>query len=71
MTIPSAVVVPDERASVRRGLRARRGSRKRPPAATSRTAGYFFVAFYVVLLLSGPLGISIIDPDNARALQIV
>jgi hypothetical protein len=29
------------------------------------------LAFYVVLLLSGPLVISIIDPDNARALQIV
>ena len=52
MTIPSAVVVPDERASVRRGLRARRRNRKRGPAGTSRTAGYFFVAFYVVLLLA-------------------
>ena len=51
MTIPSATVVPGERVSARRGLRAV-GHRERPPAGSSRTAGYFFVGFYVVLLLA-------------------
>ncbi|HUY59221.1 MAG TPA: sugar ABC transporter permease [Solirubrobacteraceae bacterium] len=51
MTVPSATVVPDERASARWGRRA--GGQ---PAGGSRTAGYFFVAFYVVLLLA--LGIA-------------
>ncbi|MGD1050420.1 MAG: sugar ABC transporter permease [Solirubrobacteraceae bacterium] len=50
MTISSATVVPDERASVRRGRRAG-GHRGGAPAGTSRRAGYFFVAFYVGLLL--------------------
>jgi multiple sugar transport system permease protein len=50
MTVPSATVVPDERVSARRGRRAA-GHRERPPG-TSRTAGYFFVALYVVLLLA-------------------
>jgi len=55
MTAPSATVVPDERASARRGRRAG-GRRGAQPAGGSRTAGYFFVAFYVVLLLA--LGIA-------------
>lgn len=50
MSVPSATVVPGERASARRGGRAA-GIRERPPAGTSRTAGYFFVAIYVALLL--------------------
>lgn len=55
MTVPSATVVPGERASARRGRRAggRRGSQA---AGGSPTAGYFFVAIYVVLLLA--LGIA-------------
>ncbi len=50
MTVPSATAVSSELASTRWGSRA--GSRReRPPAGTSRTAGYFFVALYVGLLL--------------------
>jgi multiple sugar transport system permease protein len=55
MTVPSATVVPGERASTRRGRRAG-GRRGDQPAGDSRTAGYFFVALYVVLLLA--LGIA-------------
>jgi multiple sugar transport system permease protein len=55
MTNPSATVVPDERVSARRGRRAA-GRRNDGPAGGSRTAGYFFVALYVVLLLA--LGIA-------------
>lgn len=51
MTIPSATVVPDERVSVRRGRRAV-VHLERPAAGGSRSAGYFFVALYVVLLLA-------------------
>ena len=50
MTVPSAPAVSGERAGARRGSRAGR-RRERPPAGTSRTAGYFFVALYVGLLL--------------------
>lgn len=50
MTVPSATVVPGERVSARRGRRAG-GQRSALPAGTSRTAGYFFVALYVGLLL--------------------
>jgi len=50
MASPSAAAVPGERASARRGGRGER-MRERPPAGTSRTAGYFFVALYVGLLL--------------------
>jgi len=50
VTLPSATAVSGERASARRSSRT--GSRReRPPAGTSRTAGYFFVALYVGLLL--------------------
>ena len=55
MTVPSATVVPGERASTRRGRRAE-ARRAAQPAGGSRTAGYAFVAFYVVLLLA--LGIA-------------
>jgi multiple sugar transport system permease protein len=55
MTVPSATVVPGERASARWGRRGG-GRRGGQPAGGSRTAGYFFVAFYVVLLLA--LGIA-------------
>jgi multiple sugar transport system permease protein len=51
MTIPSATVAPGERMSVRLGRRAA-GDRGRAPAGSSRTAGYVFVSFYVVLLLA-------------------
>jgi len=50
MTLPSATAAPGERARARRGSRGER-TRERPPAGTSRTAGYFFVALYVGLLL--------------------
>ena len=43
MTVPSATVVPGERASARRGRRAE-ARRASQPAGSSRTAGYFFVA---------------------------
>ena len=49
MTDHLASVTPAEHASARRGRRTR-GLRERPPAGTSRSAGYFFVALYVVLL---------------------
>ena len=49
MSVPSAAAVPGERMR-RRGSRAV-GKRERPPAGSSRTAGYFFVALYVALLL--------------------
>ena len=51
MTVPSAMVVSDERVSARRRRRAG-GQRGGLPAGTSRTAGYGFVAIYVVLLLA-------------------
>ena len=50
MSTPSVPVVPSARARARWGSRAA-GNRERPPAGTSRTAGYFFVALYVALLL--------------------
>jgi multiple sugar transport system permease protein len=50
MAAPAATAVPGERASARRGSRAWR-VREQAPAGTSRTAGYFFVALYVGLLL--------------------
>ena len=50
MSVPSATAVPGAGASARRGSRAA-GNRERAPAGTSRTAGYFFVALYVALLL--------------------
>ncbi len=46
----SAPAIPGERASTRRGGRVA-GVRERPQAGTSRTAGYFFVALYVGLLV--------------------
>jgi multiple sugar transport system permease protein len=49
MTAPAATAVPGERASARRGRSTRR--REQPLAGTSRTAGYFFVALYVGMLL--------------------
>jgi multiple sugar transport system permease protein len=49
MSLPSAAAVPGERIG-RRGSRAV-GRHERPPAGSSRTAGYFFVALYVVLLM--------------------
>ena len=49
MSVPTAAAVPGERIR-RRGGRAV-GKRERPPAGSSRTAGYFFVALYVALLL--------------------
>jgi multiple sugar transport system permease protein len=54
MATSSATAVPGERASARRGRRA--SGRSAQPAAGSRTAGYFFVAIYVVLLVA--LGIA-------------
>jgi multiple sugar transport system permease protein len=51
MTIPSAMVVPDTRVSARRGRRAG-GPREVGPVGASRTAGYFFVSLYAVLLLA-------------------
>jgi multiple sugar transport system permease protein len=50
MTAPAATTVPGERASARRGSRIGR-TREQAPAGTSRTAGYFFVALYVGMLL--------------------
>ena len=50
MSVSSAPAVPSGRASVRWGSRAG-ATRERPPAGTSRTAGYFFVVLYVALLL--------------------
>jgi multiple sugar transport system permease protein len=55
MTVPSVTVVPDGRKSALRGRRAA-GRRGAQPAGGSRTAGYFFVAVYVVLLVA--LGIA-------------
>jgi len=49
MSVPSAPAVPGERIG-RWGSRAV-GRRERPPAGSSRTAGYVFVALYVALLL--------------------
>jgi len=48
MSLPSAAAVPGERIG-RRGSRAV-GRREPPPAGSSRTAGYYFVALYVALL---------------------
>ena len=50
MSVPAVPATPGELASARRGHRAA-ANRDRPPAGTSRTAGYFFVALYVSLLL--------------------
>jgi multiple sugar transport system permease protein len=50
MTVPSVTAVPGERAGARRGGRAAE-RRERPVAGGSRTAGYFFVALYVGLLV--------------------
>src|SRR5579871_6224262 len=50
MSIPSAPAVSSGTTRTRRGSRAA-GRREPPPAGTSRTAGYFFVALYVALLL--------------------
>ena len=50
MSSPLAPAVPRGRISARRGGRATR-RREPPPAGSSRTAGYFFVALYVGLLL--------------------
>jgi len=50
MTVPSAPAVPNGPASARWGSRAGR-TREQSPAGVSRTAGYFFVALYVGLLL--------------------
>ena len=50
MSLPAAPAVPGGQASARRGRRAVR-NRERPPAGSSRTAGYGFVAVYVALLL--------------------
>ena len=50
MTDPLVTVAPGERASARRGRRSR-WRRERPPAGGSRSAGYFFVALYVAMLL--------------------
>ncbi len=50
MSVPSAPAVPSGRASARWVSRTA-GTSERPPAGTSRTAGYFFVALYVGLLL--------------------
>jgi multiple sugar transport system permease protein len=55
MSVPSVPAVPGVRTRARRGSRAA-GRREQPPAGVSRTAGYFFVALYVVLLLA--LGIA-------------
>jgi len=50
MSVSSAPAVPSGRVSARLGSRAG-ATRERPPAGTSRTAGYFFVVLYVALLL--------------------
>ena len=50
MSLSSAPAAPGGRVIARRGSRVGTG-RERPPAGTSPTAGYFFVALYVVLLV--------------------
>ncbi len=55
MTSPSVTVTPAGRSRARLGFRAG-GDRERPPAGTSRSAGYFFVGLYFVLLVA--LGIA-------------
>ena len=50
MSVSSAPAAPGGRVIARRGSRIRTG-RERPPAGASPTAGYFFVALYVVLLV--------------------
>jgi multiple sugar transport system permease protein len=50
MSVPLAPAVSGGRVRALRASRAG-GARERPPAGTSRTAGYFFVALYVGLLL--------------------
>jgi multiple sugar transport system permease protein len=50
MNAPSAPAVPNARIRARGASRAR-GRREPPPAGSSPTAGYFFVAIYVALLL--------------------
>jgi len=50
MSVSSVPAVPSGGVSVRKGSRSR-GTREVAPAGTSRTAGYFFVALYVGLLL--------------------
>lgn len=50
MTVTPVPAVPSEPANVRLGRRAGR-TREQPPAGVSRTAGYWFVALYVGLLL--------------------
>lgn len=50
MAVPSAPAVPSTPVSARLGSRAER-TREQPPAGVSRTAGYFFVALYVALLV--------------------
>ena len=50
MSVPSAPAVPGGHASARRGRRAA-SARERLPPGSSPTAGYFFVALYVALLL--------------------
>lgn len=50
MDLPSAAAVPSGRTSARWGFRAA-GADERPLPGSSRTAGYFFVALYVGLLL--------------------
>ena len=51
MSDPAAPAVPSGRATARRGGRAAGRRAQRKPAGSSRTAGYFFVGLYVVLLL--------------------
>ena len=48
--LSEAIVIPGEREGARRGRRRRRAG-NRQPAAGSPTAGYFFVALYVALLV--------------------
>ena len=50
MTLTPAPAVPSGNSLPRSGSRAGR-TRERPPAGVSRTAGYYFVALYVALLL--------------------
>jgi multiple sugar transport system permease protein len=50
MSLPAAPAVPGGHTSARRGRRAL-WSREQAPAGSSRTAGYFFVAIYVGLLV--------------------
>ena len=50
MTVTPAPAVPSGSSLARSGSRAGR-TRERPPAGVSRTAGYYFVALYVGLLL--------------------